>query len=131
VLSLKSKVVFVKEVPPGKGISYGRKHVTTGKTRIATVPIGYGDGYSRRLSDGSHVLIKGNAYPVVGAVCMDQLMVDIGLEAEIHVGDDVTLIGKEGGESVTAWDLADKLGTIPYEVLTGIAARVPRIVVQS
>ncbi len=127
VLSLRSNVVFIKEVPAGTAISYGRRHVTTRDTRIATVPVGYGDGYPRRLSGGGIVLIRGERYPIVGSVCMDQLMVDIGPGAPIHVGDDVTLLGVEGRSQITAWDLSDATGTIPYEILTGIAARVPRI----
>jgi alanine racemase len=129
-LTLKSKIVYIKDVPEGISISYGRKYFTKAKTRIATVPIGYGDGYSRVLSNQSDVLIVGHRYPVVGTICMDQLMVDIGTESRHHVGDDVVLIGKDGSEEISAWEISEKLGTIPYEVLTGIAARVPRIYIQ-
>ena len=128
VLSLKSKVVFMKEVPAGKGISYGRKYITPSKTRVATVPIGYGDGYSRRLTNNADVLIGGKRCPVIGTICMDQLMVDIGFDLPVHVGDDVVLIGRDGSEMISAWEIAHKVGTIPYEVLTGIAARVPRMI---
>lgn len=127
VLSLRSNVVFIKEVPAGTSVSYGRRYVTPRATRIATVPVGYGDGYPRRLGNAAHVLIRGRRWPVVGTVCMDQLMVDVGPDAPIHVGDDVTLIGPDDGSQIGAWDLADAVGTIPYELLTGIAARVPRI----
>ncbi len=127
VLTLKSHVVFIKEVPPGTSISYGRKYTTPARTRIATIPVGYGDGYGRGLTNRGRVLIRGRRYPVVGVVCMDQIMVDLGPEAGVHVGDDVTLIGRDGAESIGAWELADELGTIPYEVLTGVAARVPRV----
>ena len=130
VLSLKSNVVFVKEVDAGTSISYGRTYMTKTKTRIVTVPIGYGDGYSRRLTNQGEVLIHGKRFPVVGTVCMDQLMVDVGLNTSVHVGDDVVLIGNNGNESITAWDIADTVGTIPYEVFTGITARVPRIYIQ-
>ena len=129
VLSLKSKVVFIKEVPAGQGISYGRKYVTSKKTRVATIPIGYGDGYSRRLTNNVEVLVGGKRCPVVGTICMDQLMVDIGFDAQVHVGDDVVLIGRDNNETISAWEIAEKLGTIPYEILTGIAVRVPRILV--
>jgi alanine racemase len=129
VLSFKSKVVFIKEVPAGRSISYGREYTTNKLTRIATIPVGYGDGYSRRLTSRSEVLIRGKRYSVVGTVCMDQLMVDIGLDDVIHVGDDVTLIGVEGKEFISAYNIADKLGTNPYEVLTGITARVPRVLI--
>lgn len=130
VLSLKSKIVFIKEVSANTSISYGRAYYTTTKTKIATVPIGYGDGYSRRLTNRTEVLIRGKRYPVVGAICMDQCMVDVGLNAEVHVGDEVTLIGNDEKESISAWNIADTLGTIPYEVLTGITARVPRVLIQ-
>jgi alanine racemase len=126
VLSLKSTIVFLKDVPPNTSISYGRTYFTSSATRIATVPLGYGDGYSRRLSNQAEVLIRGRRYPVVGIVCMDQLMVDVGAGSDAHVGDEVVLLGREGGEEITAWDLAEKVGTIPYEVFTGITARVPR-----
>jgi alanine racemase len=126
VLSLKSAVVFIKEVPPNTSISYGRTYYTTSATRIATVPLGYGDGYSRRLSNKGKVLIGGQKYPVVGIVCMDQLMVEVGRGTDVHVGDEVILLGRDGSEAITAWDLAEGIGTIPYEVFTGISARVPR-----
>lgn len=128
VLSWRSKVVFIKEVPAHTSVSYGRTYFTPRATRIATIPLGYGDGYSRMLSGKAEVLIHGKRYPVVGTICMDQMMVDIGKGSGIHVGDDVTLIGDEGNESITAWELAEKLGTNPYEVLCMIAARVPRTV---
>jgi alanine racemase len=128
VLSFKSKVVFIKEVPAGISISYGRKYFTTEHTRVATVPAGYGDGYSRRLTNQMEVLINGKRYPVVGTICMDQMMVDVGIDSTIHVGNDVTLFGKDGELFISAYDIADKLDTNPYEVLTGIAARVPRVV---
>ena len=127
VLSLRSTVVFIKEVPVNTSISYGRTYFTSSRTRIATVPLGYGDGYSRRLSNQTHVLIHGKACPVVGTICMDQLMVDIGEAADVHVGDEVTLIGHDGSEAITAWDIAQKIGTIPYEVFTGVTERVPRV----
>jgi alanine racemase len=126
VLSLKSTVVYIKEVPADTGISYGRTYFTREKTRIATIPIGYGDGYNRRLSNRAQVLIRGKRYPVAGIVCMDQFMVDLGVDSDVHVGDEVVLIGNDGGDTVTAWDLAESIGTIPYEVFTGITARVPR-----
>lgn len=129
VLSLKSKVVFLKEVAANTSISYGRKYFTRCKTKIATIPIGYGDGYSRRLSNLAQVSIRGRRFPVVGVICMDQCMVDIGESTDIHVEDDVTLIGSDGQKSISVWELADALGTIPYEVLTGITARVPRIII--
>lgn len=126
VLELKSRVVYIKEILEGMTVSYGRQFRAAGRTKIATIPIGYGDGYNRLLSNAARVLIGGKKCPVVGAVCMDQIMVDVGLDMNVHVGDDVTVIGEEGGEKVAAWDLAVLMKTIPYEVLTNIAARVPR-----
>jgi alanine racemase len=127
ILSLKSKIVFLKEVGSNTSISYGRKYFTARKTKIATIPVGYGDGYSRRLTNNSEVLIRGKRYPVVGVVCMDQLMVDVGIENDVHVGDDVILLGNSQGKSITAWELSERIGTNPYELLTGIATRVPRV----
>ncbi len=127
VLSLRSRVVFLKEVSEGTSISYGRKFTTAHRTRIATVPIGYGDGYSRLLTNDVDVLIRGKRYPVVGTICMDQIMVDVGIDSNVHVGMDVTLIGDDGDEMISGWEISNKLKTIPYEVLTNIAARVPRV----
>ncbi|HEV8537817.1 MAG TPA: alanine racemase [Bacteroidota bacterium] len=127
VLSLRSEVIYLKDVPPGTSISYGRKYFTTTATRIATVPIGYGDGYSRRLTNQTEVLIRGGRFPAVGTICMDHLMVDVGLNSGISLGDEVVLIGSQGGEEISAWEISEKLATIPYEVLTGILPRVPRV----
>ncbi len=126
VLSLKSKVVFIKTVEANTSISYGRKYFTKSQTKIATIPIGYGDGYSRRLTNQTNVIIKGSQFPVVGAICMDQIMVDIG-DSDIHIGDEVTLIGKDKNEEIGFWELANKVGTNAYELMCNIAARVPRI----
>ncbi len=128
-LALRSKVVFLKEVPARTSIGYGRSYFTERSTKTATIPIGYGDGYSRTLSHKAEVLIRGSRFPVVGTVCMDQLMVDVGTRSDIHVGDDVTLIGKDGEEEITGWEIARKMGTNHYEVLCMIAARVPRVLV--
>jgi alanine racemase len=94
--------------------------------RVVTIPVGYGDGYFRSLSNNASVLIRGQRYPVVGRVCMDQMMVNIGWETAYN-GDEVVLLGEQGGQTITATDLAAWAGTIPYEVLTNINTRVPRI----
>ncbi len=130
VLSLKSNVVFIKDVPAGTGISYGLKYRTPEHTRIATIPVGYGDGYRRALSDTAEVLIHDRRCRIVGAVCMDQIMVDVGPAADVHVGDEVTLLGKGTNDSISAWELAERHGSIPYEFLTGLTARVPRVFIQ-
>lgn len=127
VMTLKSKVSFLKEVEPGTSISYGRRFIAKEKTRIATIPIGYADGYSRALTNLGKVEINGKIFPVVGTVTMDQIMVDVGLDTEIKVGDDVILFGSE---NLTAWDVAGWLGTIPYEICCNISPRVPRIYIR-
>ncbi len=129
VLALKSKIVYLKEVPANTSISYERVFFTKRISRIATLPIGYGDGYFRQLSNKAEVLINGKRFPVVGIICMDQLMVDVTDGDEIHVGDDVTLLGKDGDEEIPVVEIAEKVGTNVYEVLTNIAARVPRVYV--
>jgi alanine racemase len=126
VMSLVSKIAFLKTVEAQTSISYNRRFFTKAKTRIATVPIGYGDGYSRLLTNKCEVLIRGKRYPCVGTVCMDHVMVDVGLEGNVSVGDDVVLMGSVGSEEITAWDLAEKIGTIAYEITCNISSRVQR-----
>jgi alanine racemase len=126
VLSLVSRVAFLKSVEAGISISYGRRYVTDRRTTIATVPMGYGDGYSRLLTGKASVLIRGEKYPVVGTICMDQLMVDLGPESPVTEGDEVVLIGQNGNQRITAWDVAALTGTIPYETTCAITPRVPR-----
>ncbi len=127
VLSLVSRVAFLKDVPSGTSISYGRRYFTGGPARIATVPMGYGDGYSRLLTGKAEVLIRGRRYPVIGTICMDQLMVNVSGNAQIAVGDDVVFLGVSGGERITAWDVASHTGTIPYETTCALTPRVPRL----
>ena len=124
--SLKAKVSYFKVVPAGCGISYGHSHVTPQQTRIVTVPIGYGDGYRRSLSNRAHVLIRGRRFPIVGTICMDQFMVDVG-NAEVHVGDEIVLIGRQGQEEIPLVEIARLCDTIPYEVLCLFNDRLPRI----
>ena len=126
VLSLKSEVVFLKNVAPGEGVSYGLTYKPTEETQIATIPIGYGDGYPSRLSNCGHALIGGVCYPIVGKVCMDQIMVDVGHD-RVRIGQEVVLIGRQGGERVTVEEICRLTGAIPYEVTIGINSRVPRI----
>ncbi len=125
-LSWISSVVYFKVVPAGAGISYGHLYHTNRQTRIVTVPVGYGDGYGRAMTGKAEVLIRGRRYPVVGAICMDQLMVDIGPDGTAYNGDEVVLIGSQGEEQIRVEDLARWQNTIPYEILTSIAERVPR-----
>ena len=126
--SLKTKVVFVKRVPAGLGISYGQCYHTSRETTIVTLPIGYADGWLRALSGKARVLINGAYHPIVGTICMDQSMVEVG-DTPVQVGDEVVLIGEQGGKAITVEEVADHLNTINYEVVCQISSRVPRIYV--
>lgn len=126
-LSLKARVAFVQPVPAGTTVSYGRTFTAAKDTVIATVPIGYADGYTRAFSNKSDVLIHGRRAPVAGRVCMDQLMVDAGHIEGVQGGDEVVLIGRQGDDEVAADELARILETIVYEITCMIGVRVPRI----
>lgn len=126
-MSIKSKVIFLKEVEAGTPISYNRAFQTMKKTSIATVPIGYGDGYNRLLSNQGVVLIRGQRFPVVGRVCMDQIMVDVGSRSSVQIGDEVVLLGRQGNEEVTIYEICEKLNTIPYEITCWISDRLQRV----
>jgi alanine racemase len=125
-LSWKSRVVYFKVLPPGSPVSYGWTWRSDRLVRVVTIPVGYGDGYFRALSNRGQVLLRGERYPVVGQVCMDQTVVNIGWDSA-YTGDEVVLIGTSGGESIACEELAEWAGTIPYEVLTNINTRVPRV----
>jgi alanine racemase len=127
-LSWKSRVVYFKVVKPDHPVSYGSTWQTDHPARVVTIPVGYGDGYFRALSNVAQVMIRGKRFPVVGRVCMDQIMVNIEWDTAYN-GDEVVLIGADGGERITCEDLAEWAGTIPYEVLTNINTRVPRLYV--
>lgn len=129
VLSLKTRVVFVKKMPAGSGISYGHDYITKKATKIATLPIGYGDGYPRNLSNKAEVLIGGKHFKMCGKICMDQIMVDVG-NANVRVGDEAVLIGAQGDKKITIEELALKSGTIPYEIVCGLGSRIPRIYIK-
>ncbi len=126
-LSWKSRVVYFKVVQPGHPVSYGSTWQSDHPVRVVTVPVGYGDGYFRAMSGRAEVIIRGQRYPVVGRVCMDQLMVNIEWETAYN-GDEVILIGEaEDGASITVEELAEWAGTIPWEILTNVNTRVPRV----
>jgi alanine racemase len=126
-LALKARVSFVKRVAAGDGVSYGLRHRVAGDTTVATVPIGYADGVPRRLfASGGEVLVGGVRRPIIGVVTMDQLMVDCG-DDSVEVGDEVVLLGDQGEQRITAEEWADRLGTIGYEIVCGISARVERL----
>ncbi len=125
IMKFNSRVNNIKIVPAGTAIGYGSTHLTAVETKIATVSVGYADGYSRLLSGKGRVLIKGRSYPVVGTVCMDMIMVDV-FGDDIDVGDEVVLIGTSGQEKITAKEIAVLVNTIDYEVYCGIGKRVER-----
>lgn len=127
VMDLKAAVSYVKTLHRGDFVSYGRTYCANGDVRTATIPIGYADGYARALSGRSHVLINGRKAPIIGRICMDQLMADVTGIPDVHEGSIVTLIGRDGELEITADDLAQLYGTIGYEVICGISKRVPRI----
>jgi alanine racemase len=124
-LSLLSQVVYFKVVKAGRPVSYGATWAPGVDTRVVTVPIGYGDGWPRALSSRGEVLIRGVRHPVVGRICMDQFMVDIGGGIAFNE-DEVVLVGRQGGDAITVEDVAATAGTIPYEILTGLNLRIPR-----
>ena len=125
-LSWKSRVVFFKVQRAGEPVSYGATWRPETDTRLITVPVGYGDGYLRSLSGRAEVIVGGELKPVVGRVCMDQLMADIGPEASAYNGDEVVLLGEQGPSSIGALDLAERAGAIPHELLSNINVRVSR-----
>lgn len=127
VMKLKTKIISLKKVPKGTSISYGRTFKCGRESLIATLPIGYADGYSRFLSNKGEVLIRGTKAPIAGVVCMDMVMVDVTEIKGVSLGDDVVLMGSQGKKHITAEEIAEKIGTISYEVLCGISSRVPRI----
>ena len=125
IMSITAKIIYIKAVPENFSVSYGCTHVTTTPTVIATVPIGYADGYSRLLSNQGHMLVKGKKAPIAGRVTMDFTMIDVGHIPGVKPGDDVTILGTQGNERITADDIAGLTGTINYEVTTGLTGRMP------
>jgi alanine racemase len=130
VLSWRTRIIHLKEVPPGTPLSYDHTFRTTCKSIIATLPVGYADGYSRRLSNRAEVLVRGRRAPVVGRVTMDMILADVTDIDQASMGDRVTLLGEDGGDRITAQDIADWSETITYEVLCGISPRVPRVYIE-
>ncbi|MGG3836061.1 alanine racemase [Paenibacillus thiaminolyticus] len=135
VLSLKTAIVHAKTVPAGEAISYGMHYYTSAEECIATIPVGYADGYSRMLSGKAHMLIRGRRVPVLGRICMDQCMVSLEPLAKDgplpEPGEEVVLLGEQGEERITAEEIADHLGTIHYEVVCMVAHRMPRLYIES
>ncbi|MGB3112549.1 MAG: alanine racemase [Candidatus Omnitrophota bacterium] len=127
VMNLKTRIVYLKDTPAGRSISYGRTHITRKDTKIATIPIGYADGYGRILSNKAEALVKGKHVKVVGVVTMDQALLDVGHVKDVKIGDEVVLIGRQGKSYVPVEKVARLAGTIPYEIVSSITDRVPRI----
>ncbi len=126
VMELHSRVVSKRKITCGETVGYGRRFVAQKDTNVVTVPIGYADGLFRNLSSTLFCLINGKRYKVVGGICMDEIMVEIGWD-DVRIGDEVVFIGRQGNESITGFEIANQMGTIVYEVLTAISDRVPRI----
>jgi alanine racemase len=122
-----SRVTHVKELPAGRPISYGGTFVTSRPTMVATVPVGYADGYRRSLSGKFYVLIHGKKAPILGRICMDQLMVDVTDIPDVKLDDTVTLVGRDGGEEITMETISAAADSFNYEFVCGISRRVPRI----
>ena len=125
-LSLKARLTQIKTVETGESINYGRTYVTHRRSRLAIVPLGYADGFSRRHTNTGRVLIHGESVPIVGRVCMDQFVVDVTDIAGVELGDEVVMIGKQEECEITAWDVAASMGSIPNEVLSTVGERLPR-----
>jgi alanine racemase len=128
-MSLRTQIIFVKRVPAGTFISYGQTFQTQQAMTIATLPIGYADGISRRLSNNFEVLVRGRRCPLVGRVCMDQIMIDLGDVQDVQAGEEAVLLGKQGDEEISLYEWCRRLETIPYEVTCGISRRVARVYV--
>jgi alanine racemase len=125
-LTWKSKVVYFKVIKPNHPVGYGMTWKSARQIRAVTAPVGYGDGYFRSMTDKAEVLINGRRYPVIGRISMDQIVVNIGNDSAYN-NDEIVLIGKQGESEITVYDLAEWAGTIPYEILTNINTRVPRV----
>jgi alanine racemase len=126
VMEFRTEVVFLKRVAAGQALSYGATYITDRETVIATLPVGYGDGYNRLLSSKGIISINGKKYKIAGRVCMDQLLIDLGPETDVDLYDEAILFG-DGPDAQTAEDLADMLDTISYEITCNVNKRVPRV----
>jgi alanine racemase len=130
-MELKTHVVYVKEIDAGVGVSYGSTYVSSCRTRIATIPVGYADGYSRNLSNRGKVIIHGQYAPIIGRICMDQFMVDITDVEDVRQGDTVTLLGRDGQAFISAEELAEWSHSFPYELVCTVGKRIPRVYSES
>ncbi len=126
ILTLKSNVININRISEGDNVGYSLKYISPVQKRVAVVPFGYGDGYHRILSGKAECLIHGKRYRLIGTICMDQCLIDIGSDS-VEIGDEVVFIGNQGNDIITAYELADAMGTIPYEITTALKERVPRV----
>lgn len=126
-MEIKTHVIYIKEVEPGVGISYGATYVTDKPTKVATIPVGYADGYSRNLSNRGKVIINGQYAPIIGRICMDQFMVDVTDLKEVKQGDTVTLLGRDGDAYISAEELAEWSHSFAYELVCTVGKRIPRV----
>ncbi|MFH2220048.1 MAG: alanine racemase [Pseudomonadota bacterium] len=126
-MALKARVVHLKKVPAGFSVSYGCTHETPEPTTIATVPVGYADGFNRRLSSRGRMLVAGETAPIIGRVCMDQTMIDVGHIPQVDVGDEVVIFGRQNNAAISVEEIAADLDTINYEIVSALTARIPRI----
>lgn len=131
VLSLKTRIVFLKKIAPGQTVSYNRRFTATRPTRVATLPIGYADGFSRELSNRGHVLVAGRRVPIIGTICMDQTLVDVTDIPSARIGDEVVIYGHQGSQQIRVEEVAELLHTIPYVITSTIGRRVHRVFLPS
>ncbi|NIM51883.1 MAG: hypothetical protein GTO22_22005 [Gemmatimonadales bacterium] len=129
-MTLKTKIVFLRELHPGNTVSYGRTFTTSRATLVATIPIGYADGYNRLLSNRARALVRGKRVPIIGRVCMDQTMLDVTDVPGVALGDEAVLYGSQGDEHISIEEIAALLGTISNEVICAVSKRVPRAYVR-
>jgi len=123
VMNVKSKISFMKTIPPGYTVSYGRTYKAKKSVKVGVVPIGYADGYDRHLSNKGWMVVKGKKVPIIGNITMDATMIDLTAIPDVKTGDEITIMDEE----ITAWDLAELIGTIPYEIVTRMGKRLPRV----
>jgi len=128
VMTLKSRIALLSDLPAGRSVSYGRTFVTTRTTRVATISAGYADGFPRSISNqGGEVLVGGRRCPLLGRITMDLMMADVSAVPGVKLGDEVVFIGKQGAEEILAAEVAERSGKIPWEIFTGIGSRVHRM----
>jgi alanine racemase len=130
VMSVKAKIIYLKKVPRGTSVSYGRKFITQRESLIGTLPLGYADGLSRAITGKGRVIVRGEYAPIVGAICMDQCMIDLTDIADAALGDEALVMGADGGKRVSAEEIGEKTGAINYEVLCGFGQRLPKVYIR-